>query len=897
MKKKVRLLGINIAVLLSVYAVTAYAGHGIREQKESGENMTIPEIQYPAADGNQGYYKTRPELSIFHRQADAVTKYEFLSADFTKKTGSLELMEGQTEESVYLSEYFREGENILRVWMETKPPKPGEDTSEEENTGDNKQEGNSTEDNDSREEGMENNGVEDVGMEENGSEGNGTEGSDTESDGTEDNGSESDGTEDNSSESDGTEDNSSESDGTEGSDTESDGTEDNGSESDGTEDEGIESDGAEDNGFESNGTENNGSESDGMEDHESEGSGTGSGESDENGAGGDDAEHHEPGDLDTEEDGSGDMGPEEQDTPWNTTGEHVRNTEEEDQEIKEEPPSEEDIEPGEPEIVFEKELRFRLDTKKPGKVRFSYDKAVRDGSILTNEPVKLTLKSEDGGSGMEAVYYKTGDGTTGVLPGDGGIITLTSGFQGTVEAYAADKAGNQSEPAVSETILCEDTPPEIRIEAEGGIDSWHVEPVKIDVEVSDDSLSSGLKNLKCYVGGELTVNKEYDFNAGPDTVEAGFTVDVPSESGKGIPVSVESQDWAGNYETQSSLVYIDNTAPDIQSEGLHDQMITGEPVKGKMIIREENDLAFAKMEVRKITSDKKKELLEEKKTEPNPFSGSQEIQWDVALEKDGTYEIFLTAKDRAGHELSRSSQVIIDQTNPVIRYVDQMQGVFVPYFQWNYGKEEVVQDESDYSYDIFLDGAFYSTGKKVSKEGVKMLQVRAVDAAGNESTAEAVFQIDHTPPSIRVYEVEDGGSYQDSASVSISVDGKGEYLKEISINSEKMKLEADCQIFSQSFWEPGDYQIRVLAEDLAGNQEREQITFRIEEQKQLAGGGWKPVTRIFRNVKETPGQSVKQKVEKQEKSPAARWLLLCFVLVVSAGVLKAAIGFGKSRKR
>lgn len=162
-----------------------------------------------------------------------------------------------------------------------------------------------------------------------------------------------------------------------------------------------------------------------------------------------------------------------------------------------------------------------------------------------------------------------------------------------------------------------------------------------------------------------------------------------------------------------------------------------------------------------------------------------------------------------------------------------------------------------------------------------MLQVRAVDAAGNESTAEAVFQIDHTPPRIRVTDVEDGDSYEDMAAVSISVDGKGEYLKEILVNTEKMKLEADCQIFTRSFQEPGDYQIQVLAEDLAGNQEKEQITFRIEEQKKLAGGVLKPITRIFRKVDRPAVGNTQVQDAEQEKSPAVFWLAGCLVLAVS----------------
>lgn len=500
------------------------------------------------------------------------------------------------------------------------------------------------------------------------------------------------------------------------------------------------------------------------------------------------------------------------------------------------------------------------------------------------------MKSEDDGSGMEAIYYKAGDGIDGVLTGSSGTIVLNPGFSGTVEAYAVDKAGNQSEPTVSEKILCENTSPEIRIETESGIETWHSEPVKINVKVSDYLLSSGLQSLKCYVGGEVLIHKENNYDTGVTDMEAGFTVDIPSENGKGIPVIVETQDWAGNYRSENRQVYIDNTAPAVQSEGIHDQMIAGEPVKGKMIIQEENDLAAAKMQIWKISSDNKRELLDDKKCEPEPFSGAQKLEWDILLEEDGAYEIHLTAKDRAGHESSQSCQVILDQTNPVIRYVDQMQGVYVPYFQWNYGKEEVVQDETEYSYDIFLDGMFYTTGKRITKEGTRMLQVKAVDAAGNESTAEAVFQIDHTPPKIRIYDVEDGSSYDDMAAVSISVDGKGEYLKEISINAEKMKLEPNCQIFTQSFQEPGDYQLQILAEDLAGNQEREQITFRIEEQKQLAGNVWKPITRIFRNVKETPDQSGRQEEAKQEKSPAVCILTVCFVLAILAGILGSKTG-------
>ena len=803
MKIKMHLLGTGIAVLFSVYAVTAYAGQGIRQHRRSAE-LIMPEIRYDEPDGSQGYYKAGPEIRIIHKQPGAVTRYEFAAADNTRQEGMLELMEGQPEESVYLAgDLFKDGENTLRVWMEQVSTEPDQDGPEGSGTEGNETEGNETEENDS----------EGNGAEENDSEGNGAEENDSEENKAEENDSE-------------------------------------------------------ENGAGKNDSEENGAGADETEGNHSKKNGAGETHSGKN-------ESAEMGLLGESEQNPGMEKPEDQDTG--------NQPEVPDTAVKDDPAP---VPPPEPEIVFEKEFRFQVDMTKPQKVRFSYNNVIRDGVIMSNGPVELTVKSMDEGSGMEAIYYKAGDGTEGVLKGESGSILLNPGFQGKVEAYAVDKAGNHSETGVSEKILCEDRPPELQVEAEGGMDAWHSGPVSVYVTVSDPSLSSGIRCLKCYAGGELLVHKENDFNTGADRMEAGFTVELPSEGGNGIPVVAEAQDWAGNFRSESRLVYIDKTAPDIRSEGIHDQMITGTPVTGKILIREENDLALGRMEVWKVTSEEQRELLEEKEQMPEPFTGARELEWEVPLKEDGTYEIHVTAKDRAGHESHQDSQVIVDQTNPVIRYVDQMQGVYVPYFQWNYGKDEVVADDTEYSYEITLDGAFYTTGRKITKEGVRMLQVRAEDAAGNEATAEAVFWIDHTPPRIRVSDVEDGNSYEETAAVSISVDGKGEYLKEILVNDEKMRLEADCRIFTRSFQEPGDYHIRIAAEDLAGNQEEEQVTFRIEEQKKLSGGVLKPITRIFRNTDTPSAGSTKTEDTKQEKSPAVLWLTICFLLAGSACLVR-----------
>lgn len=639
------------------------------------ESMLMPEIQYPENDGKNGYYKSYPDIQIIHREAEAVTKYELIAADGSKKQGSL-LLENETEEAVFLSgDCLKDGENILRVSMERKVVETSEKKEESEDT-------------------------------------------------------------------------------------------------------------------------------------------------------------------DTSEDTD--------------------------------------------KIVFSKEIHFLIDTKAPDKICFSYNQAVDNGTIFTNQSMEISVKSEDAGSGMEAIYYQTSDGTSGVIPGGDGKIVLNPGFHGSIKVYAADKAGNQSEPDISETILCENSAPEISIQAEGGVETWHSGPVRVEVDVSDSGLSSGIRSLKCHSAGNAIVQEEYAASAGVTGMQTHFVVDAISENGNGIPVIAEAVDWAGNCRTEHIQLYIDGTAPSIQSEGIHDEMIKGEPLKGRIKFREENILAYRKMEIWKINSDKTRELLNKKEGEQGVPLVQQDIGWDVSIEEDGVYEIHVEAEDLAGNQCEQGYQITIDKTNPVIRYVDQMQGAYVPYFQWNYRKEEVVQDSTDYSYAIRLDGTLYNTGARVTEEGARMLQVEAVDAAGNQSTAEAVFQIDHTPPRIRIYNIEDGLSYKEMAAISISVDGKGEYLKGITVNSEKKRLETGCQIFQQTFQEPGDYRIKILAEDLAGNQENEQVTFRIEEQKRMVGSVWKPVTRILRNENAASDfqKSVDENVEGTDKLAP-----LCLTLCLGAAGL------------
>lgn len=87
----------------------------------------------------------------------------------------------------------------------------------------------------------------------------------------------------------------------------------------------------------------------------------------------------------------------------------------------------------------------RIDVTAPEKVEFQYSDLAEREKVISNEKVELIMKSQDKESGVAFIYYEISDGREGKLEGDEGTIILEPEFQGRVNAYAVDQAGNQSE--------------------------------------------------------------------------------------------------------------------------------------------------------------------------------------------------------------------------------------------------------------------------------------------------------------------------------------------------------------------------------------------------------------------------------------------------------------------
>lgn len=529
------------------------------------------------------------------------------------------------------------------------------------------------------------------------------------------------------------------------------------------------------------------------------------------------------------------------------------------------------------------------DVTPPEKVEFFYNTVAEGETLFFKETVELTLKCKDSEGEVECIYYKIKNGETEgqeeKLEGNEGTLYLEPGFSGTVEAYAMDSAGNRGEKSVSKEIICENTVPEIVVTMDGNETGWNAGPVSVYVTVSDAEISSGLQSLKCYVDQEVVVNQQPEHTEEKVTIlETSFVVDCCSVNGVGIPVVIEVTDRAGNFQTKNQMLYIDMQNPLLEIEGCTDQMITGKETELQIWVNDENLLGEQEVKVWRTAPDQERVLyLEQGREQAVPMlseSGAGEAYcWEVLLEEDGIYEVQVTAADVAGNRSSISQSLVVDKTNPVIRYVEQMQGVHIPYFQWNYDVRDMIEDFTDYEYQMTLNGAMYISGNYVTEEGMKVLQVTATDAAGNESMAKALFCVDHTPPEIQIYKVEDGASYEDGVDLDVEVGGSGEVLESIVINSEEIALAEYSQIFHQTVETPGEYHVQVRAKDLAGNQADKEIGFTICK-KSLKSVLFEPVKKVQKQVEERAEKQTGQYDEKEKDLHLFGWILAAAVLLV-----------------
>lgn len=386
--------------------------------------------------------------------------------------------------------------------------------------------------------------------------------------------------------------------------------------------------------------------------------------------------------------------------------------------------------------------------------------------------------------------------------------------------------------------------PELSLSAPVGFDVWYTEDVIVTADAMDATMGSGLQSMRWFVNGNLIEEKNLT-SFSPD--EGGLQEQMITESssnGKPIPIVVEVIDRAGNVTSMNRGLYIDRRAPTIGWSGATDYMISGQPVSISNTLQDENGLASKSVQIRFQDVDgvvSERECSDwQNRAEGNIVS--------MRLEQDGIYEITARASDYAGHETVQTMHLTVDQTCPVVRYVDQLNGTYLPYFEWNYDAKDMVSDFTSYEYHMKLDGFLYLPNERVTGEGMHLFQVEAVDAAGNKSEMQASFVVDHTAPNILFRNVEDGATYTESVGMIISTEDENDYIQKIEINGERQKISGTSQFYQFPMQESGDYTVTVTANDLAGNRVQRTIRFTVQEKATVVSKVISPVKNMLSAV-------------------------------------------------
>lgn len=499
---------------------------------------------------------------------------------------------------------------------------------------------------------------------------------------------------------------------------------------------------------------------------------------------------------------------------------------------------------------------FIIDTQKPNVLLYEYENESEQEIMIYKEKKKVLIRTEDERSGISGIFYQLQGEEEQFVESAEAMIEIPLNYSGVITAYSIDRAGNRTDKVISKGIICESQKPSISLQGPKGFDKWYKEDISLAVQINDVGVSAGIERIHCYVNSEIVLDKHIEELYVTDW-NTSILLNRPSTNNEAISVVVEVMDRAGNSSNISRLIYLDKQLPVVSITGFTQYLITAQPVEAIFTATDENEIASIVTKIQWQQVDGTITLLE------GPAWSKKDNQeiGVLRIEREGRFQLEMIVTDMAGNVSTAKMQVIIDKANPIIKYVDQLHKKYIKEFQWNYRIEELVEDDTSYSYNMKLDGIYYSADEKVTREGMHTLQLHVVDAAGNQAEAKAEFIVDHTKPEIIVEHMEDGKAYENGTTIDIKVENSQDRLEEIQINGEKQKI-SQKNNFQYTFQNTKTYQIAIVAKDFAGNKAEKKITVEITNKKSMAKKIMEPFTNRRKAKQENqlkPGETTEKK--------------------------------------
>lgn len=360
------------------------------------------------------------------------------------------------------------------------------------------------------------------------------------------------------------------------------------------------------------------------------------------------------------------------------------------------------------------------------------------------------------------------------------VVTLEEG-ENTIKLYATDIDGNVI-VNYGHKVYCDISAPNLNIFSpivnEEGILVTAEDTVIIKGSVSDKS-----EGYSLYLNGEKKMTVELS-GSNEESNYREFEYEVPVVDGDII--TLKAVDLVGHETVKQIKVKVDKTIPTINIEGIENNKIYNESVTPKVSVNPEEATLTATLNGKDYNFDE--------------------------ISEEGVYELVITAVGANGVESTLVINFTIDKTAPIITVNGIEDGKI-----YNIDVIPNVTVEDGETISITLNGEEYDKAAIVD-EGKYELIIKAVDNAGNKTEVVYNFEIDKTAPEITVDGVIDGMKYDTEVKPVITVSEDTELtmtLNDEFYNGEEIKSE-------------GDYILKVVAKDKAGNITELELEFSIK---------------------------------------------------------------------
>jgi flagellar hook assembly protein FlgD/fibronectin type 3 domain-containing protein len=191
----------------------------------------------------------------------------------------------------------------------------------------------------------------------------------------------------------------------------------------------------------------------------------------------------------------------------------------------------------------------------------------------------------------------------------------------------------------------------------------------------------------------------------------------------------------------------------------------------------------------------------------------------LATYANGSHTIQVRATDTAGITTTLDAyEFVIDTQIPVIEITGISEG---DYYNTEVTPAITVTDDNLTLSEYSLNGELW-VPETLTDEGSYIVSVEAEDLAGNSASEEVSFAIDATAPEVTITGAEDGGLYNETVQLDISISDANLLATDVSVNGEAYSS------LAPSFSDDGIYEITVSAIDSATNQTDITLSFEID---------------------------------------------------------------------